>query len=403
MKLRLFLVFMVGFSTAYNTFAIQFMSRPLSVALLVTALYFLTILPLLKRTLLNMPVKEYGKFLLLPLLFCFLLTIMNIVYYQGGRFFPFSIFMDWVLMYVLLLHSFIDNRVLDYCLYGFSFGAIVLSVLFYFGIGVEVNTVKEGERFTMFGSNENVLGIIQSISVAIILNLFILKDRLNLHWMRFIFLIPMVLSATMIVATGSRTALLIISIVFVVSILFYQTKIQNKVVIIFAGLAVAYFALQWFLISDSTAHYRVIDFIDESDTSGRTYIWQRYLAYFPEHPLLGVGSAGMLDLAIRSGVGTTEVLGYKTALSPHNVLIEVLMETGLVGLFIMFVYWWKTFRCTFKSLRLYHVSLPLVLIIPILLVLLSGQLLTEKYAWIIYAYMIASSSGRIIVVNESKR
>ena len=403
MKLRLFLVFMVGFASAFNTFAIQFGSRPLSAGLLATAMYFLSIVPLLEGNLLKRPVKEYGKFIMLPLWFCLLLTIMNIVYYQGGGVFPFSVFMDWVLMYVLLLHSLSDKRVIDYCLYGFSFGAIVLSVLFYFGIGVEVNTIQEGDRFSMFGSNENVLGIIQAISVAVILNLFILKDRLNLHRVRYVFLAPIVLSVTMIMATGSRTALLILSIVFVISLLFYQTKTYYKVIIIAIGFVVGYFALQWFLTSDSTILARVFTSIDEGNTGGRTYIWERYLAYFPEHPILGVGDAGMMDLAIKSGVGTTEVLGYRTALSPHNVLIEVLMETGLVGLLIMLAFWWKTFKCSFKSLKRYRVSLPLVLIAPVVVVLFTGQLLAEKYAWFIYAYMIASSCGRIIVVNEAKR
>lgn len=347
--------------------------------------------------------KAFGKFIFLPFVFCLLLTIMNAVYFHGGSIFPFSIFMDWLLMYFILCHSISDNRAIDFCLYGFSLGAITLSVLFYLGIGVDVNTIQGGDRFSMFGSNENVLGIIQSISVAIILNLFILKDRLSLHTYRFLFILPIILSATMIVATGSRTALLILVGVFISSVLFYQTKMKYKILVIAASLFVGYAMMRVFLSSDSFMLARVLSSLEEGNTGGRTEIWGKYLAYYPEHPILGVGESGMMELAMKAGVGTTEVLGYAMAFSPHNVLIEVLLKTGIVGFFIMGTFWLKTFKCSFKSLRRYRSSLPLVLSIPIVVVLMSGQILTEKYAWFIYAYMIASSCGRIIIEYDVKK
>lgn len=311
--------------------------------------------------------------------------------------------MDWLLMCFILYHSFIDKRATEICLFGFSFGAILLSVLFYLGIGVEINLVQEGERFSMFGSNENVLGVIQAISSAIILNLFILRDRLYLHFFRFLFVIPLLLSAAMILATGSRTALFILVSEYVFSLMFYKTKTVYKVIIITVSAVSVYYIIQWILNSDLTLVARIISSIEEGDTGGRTDIWKSYLALFPEHPIFGVGEEGLIDVATRSGAGTSDILGYRTAMSPHNVLIEVLMKTGVVGLLVMGVFWLKTFLCTVRSLRLYSESLPLILFIPVLVVLLSGQILTEKYAWFIYAYMIAASSGRLIVRNVIKQ
>ena len=403
MRFRLFFGFLVGFASAFNTFAIQAGGRPLSVGLIASGLYFISIIPAYNSSKFNSTIKESGRFVFLPLFFCLLLAIMNLIYYRGGGIFPFSIFMDWLLMYAMLYHSKFDNRAIEFCLYGFAVGATILSILFYLGIGVEINTIQEGERFSMFGSNENVLGIIQALSSAIILNLFIINDRLKIHFLRFLFVIPLLLSAAMIFATGSRTALLILVSEFVFTILLYQTKKRYKIIIIIASMVVVFFLIQWFLSSDYAIVTRVFSVIEEGNTGGRTDIWGRYLTIFPEHPIFGVGEEGMLDIAIRSGVGTTDILGYPTALSPHNVLLEVLMKTGIVGLLIMGVFWLKIFRCTVKSRKYYGESLPLILFIPILVVLFSGQILTEKYAWFIYAYMIAASNGRLIVNNVIKQ
>lgn len=403
MRFRLFLVFLVGFSSAFNTFAIQMGSRPLSVGLIASFLYFISLFPALNSHQWESMIKRSGRFIFLPLYFCLLLTVLNFFYYRGGgNIFPFSIFMDWLLMCFLLYHAFLDNRAVEICLQGFSFGAIILSILFYFGIGLEVNMVQEGERFSMFGSNENVLGIIQAISCAIILNSFILRDRLSIKLFRFLFIVPFVLSATMIVATGSRTALLILASECIFTVLFYQTKTRNKVFIISVSLISIFLAIQWLLSSDYSIVTRVFLAIEEGNTGGRTEIWERYLSLFPEHPIFGVGEQGLLEVAIRSGVGTTDILGYTTALSPHNVLIEVLMKTGILGLILMGSFWWKTFISAFRSLRLYKETLPLVLAIPVLAVLFSGQILTEKYAWFVYSYMIAASSGKFINKDDVK-
>lgn len=403
MNFRLFTTFLVGFGTAFNTFAIQVGGRPLSVGLLAVALYFLSLASLPFSRNLQFYLSHVGKHLYLPLLYTFLLSLLNIIFDNGSSaIFPFAFFMDWILFLALLAHSIKDARAIDYCLYGISIGAIVLSIFFYLGIGVEINVTREGDRFSMFGSNENVLGIFQSINTCIILNLFIFCDRLKLGKFRWMFIFPLILSAAMIFATGSRTAILITVAVYGLSI--WTMNTSNKflkffvIVSCFCGIV---YAVQKFLLSDSAMAIRMLNTLQEGDTGGRTDIWLAYLNYFPQHPFFGVGNSGMIDIARASGVGTTDITGTTTALSPHNVLVEVLMTTGLVGLLIMVLFWKNVFSGAVVSLRKFHFSTPLILLVPILAVIMSGQILGEKYAWIIYAYMLAAGVGKTIETKNT--
>lgn len=395
MKFRLFAVFLVGLATAFNTFAIHVGGRPLSAGLLAVALYFVSLLALPIRRNVSVCANNLGKYIMLPIVYVLLLSMMNVVYYNGSSaIFPFAVFMDWILFVALLAHSVDDSRAIDFCLYGLSLGAIILSVLFFFGIGVEVNITREGDRLSMFGSNENVLGIFQSISSCVILNLFIFEDRLHLKILKWLFIIPLVLSASMVFATGSRTALLILLFVYGCSILTLNTsKKFLKFLLIVGGIAAFVYGVGRFLASESVIAQRFLITLQEGNTGGRTDIWIAYLKYFPNHPILGVGNSGMIDIAKVNGVGTTDITGSITALSPHNVLVEVLMTTGIVGLVIMSIFWKNVWMAAYRTIKYYRYSMPLILSIPIIIVILSGQILGEKYAWIVYAYTLACSMG----------
>lgn len=402
MNFRLFAVFLVGFGSAFNTFAIQVVGRPLSTGLLAVALYFISLARLPFSSNLRSYSSKYGGFLYLPLWYSLLLSMMNIVFDNGSSsIFPFAFFMDWILLLALLAHSVEDSRAIDFCLYGLSIGAIVLSVLFFLGIGIDINITRDGERLSMFGSNENVLGIFQCISSCVILNLFLFGDRLKIGKFRWVLIIPLILSASVVYATGSRVSILVLVAVYGLSLWTMNTsKKFVKFIVIVSSFFGFVFAVQRFLLSDSAMALRMLNTLQEGDTGGRTNIWLAYLSFFPEHPFFGVGNSGMIDIARASGVGTTDIAGTTMAFSPHNVLVEVLMTTGLIGTLIMLLFWKKVFSGAIISLRRYHFSTPFVLLIPILAVIMSGQILGEKYAWIIYAYMLASGVGQTIETQK---
>lgn len=70
--------------------------------------------------------------------------------------------------------------------------------------------------------------------------------------------------------------------------------------------------------------------------SGRTRIWGAALCMVREHPLNGVGARGFREAfpACDPGAGTLAAWGDGPALHAHQIVLEVLSETGIVGLLL---------------------------------------------------------------------
>ena len=105
--------------------------------------------------------------------------------------------------------------------------------------------------------------------------------------------------------------------------------------------------------------------------------------------IFGVGETGYVEIskqALRKITMSGEVMyGY----SPHNVLLELLLYTGIFGFMLYIVFWYKIYRCSVCSYRLNSNLLPLLCLIPIIGSIFSAQILTAKWAFIMYAYIIS--------------
>ena len=83
--------------------------------------------------------------------------------------------------------------------------------------------------------------------------------------------------------------------------------------------------------------------MNRRERGGRTEIWERYIPHIFEHPIFGIGEAGFNTLG--QDLNLVDSRGY--GLSPHNVIIEVLLYTGFVGLSIMIAFWGKVAKRAF--------------------------------------------------------
>lgn len=401
---RRFAALLVGFGGAFYTLPIG----GVSVGFLCAGIYFVLMIPLLSG--LSHISQIYGGYYKLPLIYLLIVTVLNLFYLNiSSDFFPTSCFLCWLLFALILLHSLSDNKAPSFVMTGFSLGTIVLATLFYLGIGVESTIAAEGERFTMYGANSNIVGIMQCFGFIIILNSIVLQDTLKIKSFRLLFIIPLISQVGLILATGSRTAFVILFVILVLSVVFVQTKKRySKYLFVLAGLISLYLAMKVFLASDLTILARILTSTEQGNTSGRTDIWLTYLKLFPQHPIFGSGTIGFGQLAKTVGLtmsnieaGGSSVVAY----SPHNVLIEVLMTSGIVGLWVMVKFWYSTIQSAYVGFKITKNTTAMLLIIPIAIVMLSGQLLIEKYAWFAYAYMITSariSDGCANSINNTK-
>ena len=383
-----FIIFLVGISIPFNNLAITF-GRNWSVGFITTVLYFLSLWKFIKAN--NRLTKKYGRIYLLPLIFDIFLVAMNLFHPTS---FPVPIvnttmFLCFLFYVVMLVHSLYDSKAIDFCLWGLSFGCILMSVFFHFGIGLEID---DDMRLRMFGENSNALGIYMTIGATIILNEFVLQDKLIIGNWRYLLLIAIFPMFNMIVATASRTAILIFALSIILSLTFFPSASSiKKIIVIIIGSVFCYFFIVSLLNSDALIVERLTTSISDGNLSGRDEIWKSVLPYGMESPLLGHGETGYAEIS-QIAIGRMHKSGNIIyGFSPHNVLVEVFLYTGLIGIIIMSIFWKRLTKLSIYEYRISKNILPLLLLIPIYACLVSGQLLCAKWAFIIYAYIMCKS------------
>lgn len=393
------LIFIIGFSLPYNqvTMNIGFLSGTVSLFCVIP--YFICMST--HHHLFSKLTKLYGRQVHYPLLLFVLITIMNFVYLnpaQATPVFKSSLFWCVLLYYILLIHQIIDDKAMRIALIGFAFGDILVAIFFMIGYQVEVT---ESGRITIFNENTNAVGIFLAIATIIIINDIIIKDILRIKLFRFLFVLTIIPFSVTLLASGSRTAFAIIVLGIIGSIIFYPTK--KRIVKFYAFIIGALFLIygaNYILGTDSILLERIMRTADEGDSSGRDELVIQLLPSILENPLLGFGDTGYLYISKRYLGGLTAGGMNVYGASPHNVILEVLLLSGIVGLFIMMRFWMFELISAWKKTKLENDALPLLLTIPIILCLLSSQLLTIKWAYLLYSFfLIPKNEANKKVVN----
>jgi len=234
----------------------------------------------------------------------------------------------------------------------------------------------------MFGDNQNALGLKMVVSSIIILTT-VIQNRLNLGWYRYLFLFAIPLMLIFIGETGSRVSALAFLLAFVTAVILFKTKNNlNKIISIISG-SIILILMGFLLIQSGKLLDRLKDTSSTGDLGERDIIWRTITPIITKNPIVGVGETGYDFL-------TTEFFG--NVISPHNVILEVLCYTGLIGLFLYLTFIIRVFMRGYKSYKSNDWLLPLLLMAPIMGSLLSGQILDDKTGWVIFAYIISTSA-----------
>jgi O-antigen ligase len=347
-----------------------------SISKLTGFVYLATILPQLKRYTRTDLINCFMR----PIwLFFGLLTLISLINVNkiAWNFFDISLFQNIILFLILMNHARKDSSVLDKGMLSFAFGSVVLALLFNSGIGVEY----KGGRVTVFGDNENIVGLRMCISM-IILMLSVVQDRFMLGKWRYLFLLPIPIMLHLMFQTGSRVSLISACFAFMFGVILLKVrKITYKILSFIVGVIIFTYGFN-FMMQSETLLKRLLSAAGEGDLSGRDVIWTKLFSLIENNPILGVGKTGYAYFS-------QDIFG--NLISPHNVILEVLCYTGIVGLFIYLFFLYRVFKAGLNSYKIYGLLLPLLLLFPIVGILLSGQILNVKIGWVIFAYIAGSS------------
>lgn len=315
----------------------------------------------------------------------FVMVVSSVVnMYHNTVFFDTTIFLNILIFVLLLNHQKKDNRVLHEGLLWFSISCFVMGVLFYQGIGLTYDNIG---RVRIFGDNSNATGIKMAVGILFLLNYCLehptIQDENNLKgkkiykpWL-LLLTIPMFM---LLFGTASRTALLVLASGAILFVLLRKTG-SNKKKLISLAVGIAALVIGYIVISkQDVVMARMNDTIEEGNISGRDVIWNVYLPLIEEHPIIGTGFTGHYDRA-------QFVLGQ--AMSPHNVLIEVALYSGVIGLFFFLVFLYNVFTCAWKYQKYLNNLGPLITSMAIVGMVLSGQALGVKLFWALAAYALS--------------
>lgn len=323
--------------------------------------------------------KYFPFFIKIIVLYFLMLTLNNFVNqnvdYNTLVNLPF--FLNVLIFIVLCNSQIIYENIILKGLLVFSLSSFFLSILFLFGFG-EVNLL-EG-RLSIFGMNENRLGLTGCISILILISI-VFENKLVIKKRRYALLLltPFLLGLTL--QTGSRSAFVSLTL-GLGTYFFLNNRLRHVYKIIVFFMLGLLMILTWeFFLKDTYIIKRLFQSINEGDLSSRDVIWAEIFKIITDKPILGVGETGYaikMDNLSEFGVA-----------SPHNVFIEIFCYTGIIGLVVFLLFFVRIIKCAMRAYVNNNEFLPIILLIPLTINLLSGQLLDVKLLWVTLAFIVA--------------
>jgi O-antigen ligase len=127
------------------------------------------------------------------------------------------------------------------------------------------------------------------------------------------------------------------------------------------------------------------DSVRTGNLAGREQLYPALWTMFLERPVLGWGPVtNTYELAERIGERQRP---YRAA---HNIVLELLTATGLVGTLPFLIGGWLCTRRAWRARRTIHGVLPLALLFSVFLSNMSGDWIASKLIWIVLAFAYAS-------------
>lgn len=149
-----------------------------------------------------------------------------------------------------------------------------------------------------------------------------------------------------------------------------------SLVVFFAMIAFS-IALSIGLIDSILIYFDFLSNRGTGDLSGRLQIWPEAIRYITEYPLFGIGPGAFLDVGILQ-VGA------------HNLILTVLLDTGLLGLLTMSLFFTSLLSFVRGSIGgdkgQFTITLFVLYFVPIAM---SGHWEVSPFSWILLGFMYA--------------
>lgn len=245
---------------------------------------------------------------------------------------------------------------------------------------------KAGTRITVLGQNPNNLANNISLGLIALVGIFFAQNKTPSRF-RYLLLPAAAFMIMAIIDTGSRGAPLAIGAGFLALALRNGTiwaRIKSLVIVSAAiGLLVAA------ILQSETMTSRYMKSINENNIEGREAIFPAAWQMFKEKPAIGWGPIdNMYEVGRRAPIIRAHHPDGDR--DTHNLYLEVLTATGLLGAIPLFTFILLCLRAGWVARSGMQGVLPLALVLAIMTINMSGNWIASKLDWLIMIYAVAS-------------
>ncbi|MGH7427106.1 MAG: O-antigen ligase family protein [Candidatus Methylomirabilaceae bacterium] len=273
-----------------------------------------------------------------------------------------------------------DERITRKVLLTLLLATALLAVMIVLGIGKVMET--ESGRATVLGQNPNRAARALCVGVLIAVGLVFGRPKAALRPRWVAWPIAAFIGLAMIMG-GSRGGLLALAFglwAFSLAGNTLGTRIRNIVVALLAiGLAT------WGALRSPLMRERLQQ-AAAGNLAKREQIFPVAFQMVKDQPLIGYGPANHYVLAVRLGLPPRLHLSRDT----HNLFLEVLTATGVLGATPFMIGLWLCCWSAWKARRGMEGILPVAQLAAILVGNMSGNYITLKLQWVLFAYALAS-------------
>ena len=243
-------------------------------------------------------------------------------------------------------------------------------------------------RRTFFNAGPNELALKLSAGLVVVVSIIYENTLAIKKLTKLILILSIPILILGILGTASRTAFLILPACGIAWLGYKLLASDKKFYALILGLftflivfiPLVYLALmldEFRFLAERLANTGGIS--DNSET-GRITLWIGFFTLILKI-YFGNGYSGF-DLI------TYEFFGFIE--SPHNVLLETILYTGMIGLFLYILFLGRIFFASYKLFKYKNRILPTIIIPIALAFIMILQGLNEKVCWIILAYIIGT-------------
>lgn len=323
---------------------------------------------------------KYVKYLLIFWLWLILLSMFNYIGTNTASVFNFTLFQNIIFYWLIASDLKKGNIQIKTLMLSFVISIVLMNILLTLGIGLGQEYEEGVTRLTFFENNPNTVGILAGLAIVFTLYL-ILNPNKTYGKKGFLLVLALPVFVNLLLLSASRGALITTG--FSVVIMLIMNKSTPFKRILQVGLlviATSYFMEK--LAESELIFKRMTMFIEEGNIAGRGEIWENVWEISLKRPLIGFGTTGFENEMIKS---------YGARNSPHNLFLEILVTTGLIGLGVFMYFLYFHFKNSIQTFRQGEVIKIVLLVFYVTTVVKAGGAMNNKLMWFLLAIILSAT------------